>query len=232
MYISDSPNSIIATSTGYTTNDIVYSFGVRSDITYAGLGGSSPYGTILSKDMKRWSTLSNTSTDVPCRIIWDGFKWIVTRNNTNLLVSYTDISFIPVDVVSATLSCIACNNSIYVGIGMGGIFYGYDGLNWYNSSTGTALINNSSSKQIGKVAWNGNLWVAVGNGATCTIAYSYNGITWTGVSNSKTLFNLTGGAMDVLWNGTLWIAVGASTISIVATSTDGITWSNSNVTIT
>jgi len=118
---------------------------------------------------------------------------------------------------------------MYVGIGIGGVFYSYDSLTWYNSSTGTALINNASAPQIGKVIWNGNLWVAVGNGASYTIIYSYDGIIWTGVAGSKTLFEGTGGAMDIVWNGSLFVVVGASSFHIIATSSDGINWSFSSV---
>jgi hypothetical protein len=72
-------------------------------------------------------------------------------------------------------------------------------------------------------------WVAVGNGASYAIAYSYDGISWTGVSDSKTLFDLSGGAIDMAWNGQVFVAVGANTNGyIVALSTDGITWTNSS----
>jgi len=98
---------------------------------------------------------------------------------------------------------------VYVGIGIGGIFYSYDGIIWYNSSSGTSFINNTSLPQIGKICWNGNLWVAVGNGGNYTIAYSYDGINWLGVSNSSTIFNASGGAMDIVWNGTQFVAVGS-----------------------
>jgi hypothetical protein len=80
------------------------------------------------------------------------------------------------------------------------------------------------------VVWNGLLWVAAGNGTSYTIVYSYDGITWTGVANSKTLFNLTGGVIDIAWNGTIFVAVGAGT-NIIATSYDGITWSNTTITL-
>jgi hypothetical protein len=67
------------------------------------------------------------------------------------------------------------------------------------------------------VAWNGNMWVAVGSG-TNSIAYSYDGVTWIG----RGLLVLTQGNA-VAWSGSMWVAVGSGTNSI-AYSYDGITW--------
>jgi len=70
------------------------------------------------------------------------------------------------------------------------------------------------------VAWNGSLWVAVGQG-TYSIAYSHDGITWIGAAT--TIFS--NGGSDVAWNGSLWVAVGdGAGGNTIATSTDGITW--------
>ena len=68
------------------------------------------------------------------------------------------------------------------------------------------------------VAWNGSLWVAVGEG-TNTIATSTNGSAWTGRGTS--IFSTAG--RGIAWNGTLWVAVGEGT-NTIATSPDGINW--------
>jgi hypothetical protein len=230
MYISDSPANIVSNTNGNTSNDIVYTFGKSKDAAYMAVGGiTNNFGTLYSRNTSQWTPVMNTSSSVPCRIIWDGLKWIYT-DSSKIQVSYNDISFVPITLQSAVLSSIAYNNIMYVGIGTGGIFYSYDSLNWYNSSTGTTLINNQSGTQFGKVVWNGNIWVAAGNGTSYTIAYSYDGINWTGVANSKTIFNLTGGGIDLIWNGFIFVAVGAGAI-IIATSSDGITWSTSSIVI-
>ena len=70
------------------------------------------------------------------------------------------------------------------------------------------------------VSWNGSIWIAGGdNGNTNSIAYSYDGITWT---------LLTGLPLTVtyglVWNGTLWVAVGSPSTHSIAYSYDGITW--------
>ena len=54
------------------------------------------------------------------------------------------------------------------------------------------------------------------------IAYSYDGINWTGVPNSATLFSQ--GGNGVVWNGSLFVAVGQGPTDTYATSPDGITW--------
>ena len=230
IYITDAPNNIISNTNGYTNNDIVYTFGKSRDPGYMAVGGvANSYGTLYSRNTSQWTPIMNSSASVPCRIIWDGLKWIYT-DSSKIQVSYNDISFVPITVNSAVLSSIAYNAIMYVGIGTGGIFYSYDSLNWYNSSSGTTLINNQSGTQFGKVVWNGLLWVAGGNGASYTLAYSYDGINWTGVANSKTIFGFTGGVIDIAWNGTIFVAVGAGT-NIIATSPDGITWSNTTITL-
>jgi hypothetical protein len=129
-------------------------------------------------------------------------------------------------VSNSTLASIAFNSELYVGLGNGGLFYSYDGINWTNSPSGTALINNAS-KQIGKVAWNGRIWVAVGFG-TSAIIYSSNGINWTGVNTSAILSN---GAFDLAWNGTIWVATGLNSSNqySVATSLNGVNWTQGTI---
>ena len=66
--------------------------------------------------------------------------------------------------------------------------------------------------------------VAVGGGAgegNNKIVYSYDGINWTGVANSTSLFTNFG--EDVETNGTTWVAVGNGT-NVLAYSYDGKTW--------
>ena len=66
------------------------------------------------------------------------------------------------------------------------------------------------------------MWVAVGQ-TRYTIAYSYDGITWNGVTDSSTnIFTSTG--IGVAWNGTMWVAVGRGTTYTIAYSYNGINW--------
>jgi cyclophilin family peptidyl-prolyl cis-trans isomerase len=64
-----------------------------------------------------------------------------------------------------------------------------------------------------------NRLVAVGNATPNTIAYSTNGINWTGIGT--TIFNTSG--RGVFYGNSLWISVGLS-INTVAFSHNGISW--------
>jgi len=229
-YITDGALDVLAVSRGYTQNDTVYTFGkYRNDTYLAVVQKDASYGTVVSNNIANWSNIENTSSSAPNRVVWDGTKWLVTRNDANsLLYSYNAETFSSVSVSGGRLASVANNSSIYVGIGIGGVFYSYDGLHWLNSSSGTALLDNSGSAQIGKVAWNGSLWVAVGSGTSYTIIYSSDGINWTG-SASNTFFDTNGRALDLSWNGTLWVATGSNSANkLVAYSSDGISWTIGN----
>jgi hypothetical protein len=92
-----------------------------------------------------------------------------------------------------------------------------NGVTWTVQS-GTKMF----STQGNGVAWNGSRWVAVGQG-TNTIAYSGDGINWTGLSNTY----MTTAGNAVAWNGSRWIAVGTTTgNTIVYSDTSGATWQN------
>jgi hypothetical protein len=98
-------------------------------------------------------------------------------------------------------------------------------MNWspaygVNSSNNSGTIFSSSGTG---VAWNGSMWVAVGDG-TNTIAYSINGQYWYPSNNSVGIFSYGYG---IAWNGSIWVAVGGGTNSI-AYSSDGINWTASN----
>ena len=67
--------------------------------------------------------------------------------------------------------------------------------------------------------------VGVGEG-TNSIAYSSNGLSWTGAGTS--IFSIRG--HGVAWNGTRWVAVGEGT-NTLATSTNGTSWTGSGTTM-
>jgi len=234
MYVSDSPMDTYARAFGYTKTDIVYTFGKGRIPTYTAVatsaGNTNVYGTSVSKDGKIWSNIANTTSANPMtNITWDGLKWIAVAN-TGLLYSYSDQSFSTIDVSNTRLTAIETNGRIYVGIGPDGILYSYDGLKWKNSASGTALIHNTNAYQTSRVLWNGSIWVICGDGAAYTIIYSSDGITWSGAAGTKTIFDASGGAMDVAWNGQVFVATGIrSNGYATATSTDGITWSGASI---
>jgi hypothetical protein len=78
------------------------------------------------------------------------------------------------------------------------------------------------SRGANAVAWNGEKWVAAGNGRTHSLAFSDDGgMTWTGITG-KSVFSVE--ARDVAWNGRMWVAVGRGVNFSTAYSYDGITW--------
>jgi hypothetical protein len=91
--------------------------------------------------------------------------------------------------------------------------YSFDGIIWTASTSGTDLLN----QHVRSVAWGGNVWVAVGQGTTCSLAYSYDGINWI---RSDTAYSIEQTLETVAWNGTMWLA-GANKLM---RSYDGITW--------
>jgi hypothetical protein len=66
------------------------------------------------------------------------------------------------------------------------------------------------------------MYVAVGSGGTSTIAWSSDGMLWTGLGN--TIFATAGRGITSI--GSMWVATGNGTNSI-AYSTDGKTWTGS-----
>jgi hypothetical protein len=95
-----------------------------------------------------------------------------------------------------------------------GIWSSNDGFVWINRGIGVM-------DSISCMAYNGTIWVASGGSTNYTIAYSNDGINWTGVVNSKTLLSST--CRNVVWNGSMWVGIGAGTNSMLY-SYDGINW--------
>ena len=100
--------------------------------------------------------------------------------------------------------------------------YSQDGISW-NASTNGSILTRCNT-----IATNGQMWIAGGytrstpiSSTTESLAYSYDGITWTGVGFPLTF---TTACNSVIWTGTRWVA-GGSGNNIIATSSDGINWS-------
>jgi hypothetical protein len=109
--------------------------------------------------------------------------------------------------------------------------YTYDGIRWYPSPSGNAIFYNGGDAFPTGVAWNGSIWVAVGNqdgsnhtATDVTIAYSSDGINWTPVTTDPFAGYHANG---VAWNGSIWVAIGGdsnSSTNSIATSSNGINW--------
>lgn len=123
----------------------------------------------------------------------------------------------------------ASSLSIWVAVGQnfglsGLIASSTDGINWTIRNNGAIFTTTALG-----VAWNGSLFVAVGQGTNC-FATSTDGITW----SARGATGITTAARGVVWATapgvtSLWVAVGNGTNSI-ATSPDGITWTGRTTT--
>ena len=109
---------------------------------------------------------------------------------------------------------------VAVGQGTYTIAYSSDGITWNGVTDSSTNIFTTAGYD---VAYNGTMWVAVGEGTTYSIAYSSDGITWNGVTDSSTAI-FTSSGRDIAWNGTMWVAVGEGTTYSIAYSSDGIIW--------
>ena len=228
MYITDKPIDIYARSNGTTNVDVVYSFGKSTSSAQSYLGVSNigaTYGLSSSKDGNKWAPSTNVSEEPVTQLLWDGLKWVVARN-TNVLYKYSGQSFTTVNNATTSLSHIETNGKIYVGVGSSGVFYSYDAIHW-NMSSGASGFQSANATTI----WNGRIWIICGGGDEITpaIMYSKDGKQWSGVNNSNTIFNVTGGSIDAAWNGRVFVATGESANGfVVSTSVDGMNWSNAN----
>jgi hypothetical protein len=100
------------------------------------------------------------------------------------------------------------NNSLYF---VNTMAYSSDGINWLASVSGSSIVTTSCYS----IAWNGTLWVAVGD----HIAYSsYGNIRWSLASGTIPTTSYT-----IAWNGSTWIVGGTGTTIVY--STDGANWS-------
>jgi len=95
----------------------------------------------------------------------------------------------------------------------------------FGTTSSIATITNTFNTNVNTSIIGGSLWVGVG-GAVNTLAYSNDGITWTGLG--KSIFSNYG--YGVAWNGTRWIAVGDGT-NTIAYSSNGTTWTGLGSTI-
>jgi hypothetical protein len=97
------------------------------------------------------------------------------------------------------------------------------------AQTGWTTVTSPFSSAGISVCWNGSIWVAAGNGTVNTLAWSNDGITWTGLGITR--FPTI--AFDVCWNGTRFVAAGtnAGTVGYLGYSADGKVWYSSTTPI-
>ena len=171
-----------------------------------------------------WTGVAGSSTIFTTAgygVTWNGRTWLATGHGVNTIaVSTNGINWSAVFNSNRTTNGTvysATNGSLWVVPVNSSV-----GLMYSSDITGLSGWTNVSASPFSTgglcVTYNGTIWVAGGAGAN-TIAYSTNGITWTGISTAFSSVN------DIVWNGTRFVATGGS---FMGYSPDGITWYVSN----
>ena len=172
-----------------------------------------------SYDGIQWKGLGNSIFSNRCYSIrWNGNMWVATGYNNNFGYSYDGINWVTntANNIMGLGICIAWNGTMWVAGGVSGansfsLASSSDGKTW--TGRNKTIISDTCYA----VATNGKIWIALGIG-TNSIAYSYDGISWTGLGVS--IFT-TG--MCAYWNGSMFVAGGTGNNQI-AYSYDGIIW--------
>jgi hypothetical protein len=211
---------------GVGTNSIIYSNdGINwvipaQGVTSGGIFTTGAYGVCWDGSLF-WAVGQGTNTlaSSPDGIIWTGYGQAADGAPGHSPFSTAGYG-------------IAFNGVQYVAMGIGGMTMAYssNGTTWTACTTPPFTQGNAVcwGAPIGNIVTPGTAissrWVAVGIGASHTIAYSTDGINWTGAG--VTMFPAVSGGNGVCFNGTMFIAVGTKGAGSYtgAYSVDGATW--------
>ena len=205
---------------GAGTNTIAYSY---DGIVWRGLG-------------------RNIFTTIGYNACWNGKLWVAVGQGTNTIAySYDGINWltnINVPFIGVALNSgrgVAWNGTVFVVVGtnstsaIGVVLYSYNGLDWYQSS----MISGNFPRIINCVTWGQNYFVLGGTytlGGN-TMAYSTDGITWTGLGTAQfgTAGGLNNSCNGIICGSNRWVAVGGNgsgspSTTIYYTNNPTITW--------
>ena len=166
-----------------------------------------------------WTEASGVSAliGVILRVIWNGYYFIGVGQifgTYNTIRSTDGITWVAgPNVANQTFNDVACRVVKPILNGQTILTSVNRGLLWRITDQGGVFT------QARAAAWNGYLWVAVGDANTNAIAYSLDGITWTGVTGTT----LANSFRVVAWDGASWYVYGSGT-NTIATSPDGLNW--------
>ena len=192
------------------------------------LYGDASHNTVCySYDGLTWVKSSSGSSYLTERCLALAFsktKWLAGGKGTTYMISSIDNGYTWTDISSVTplitgdgyIATIGYNGSVWIaGAGQttNKLLYSANGINWFVSTSGNAVFGGNYCNS---VAWNGQIWVAVGDSI---IAYSSDGITWTQAPASAAIDSWK----TVATNGSLWVAGGQGQ-SRIAYSYDGLQW--------
>ncbi len=210
-------NLISAYIDSYINSSQEYTFGQSQLNRFVMVGSknvptNTPSNTIAySNNGLNWTGLGSTIFNVSGNgVAYNGIRWVTVGEGINTIaysddgLNWTGLGSGP-DTFIDRGNKVVWGNNMFVSVGASqavSIKYSYDGIKWFDSTTGIFSIFGGYD-----IAWNGTLWFAVGSGVDTgsfnSIAYSYNGINWTGFE----VFGFKQGRA-IAWNGTMWIALG------------------------
>lgn len=229
-YSTDGSNWFNSASGGFSAIGYDVAWNGRMWVA-AGQDATSQGRIKYSLNGSNWSNANTTTFSVNgSKIGWGNGRWVVSGVDAggaaNSILTSTDGSnwAFATNQTGATATCPFYNGQTWLlganGTNSNAILYSSNALVWSRVET-TAFTTGCYS-----LAWNGQTWVAVGEGGA-TIQTSANGMVWTPATSG--LFNSSG--YSITWSGTMWVAGGYDTGSAFArikTSMDGSNWNNTD----
>lgn len=144
-------------------------------------------------------------------------SWYQLSNTSKFPTTITDVAY------NGSLWVLTGFNSSNLSPSVKTLHWSSNGIDWNAAQSGGFGWDGATSTYGGQsVAWNGSLWVAVGEGSNLSnsTVYSRDGKNWSDAA--------TGGlsrGYGVTWTGTNWVATGSGALfSSFCVSTDGFNW--------
>jgi hypothetical protein len=184
-----------------------------------------------------WTDTGYTFSLSGSTVSWNGTLWLATGTN-GIAYSYNGINWSSAanNPFTTNVFYSTWNGTVWVagGAGTNSLAYSYNGINW-TGVTGTSIFSSycrglGSNYQVPPKPFIQHPTLAFGSFSSSSInssiAYSSDGITWTGVGNSI----FSSAARRGFWNGKLWV-VGGNGGNTLAYSYDGFNWVGLGTTI-
>jgi hypothetical protein len=212
---------------------------------WVAVGSGTSFSIAYSYDGIAWTGVANSNTIFTSQglgVAWNGNTFLASGNGGNVLATSTNgISWFGVtdssvsswrSIGAGASSTCATNGPLWVVGTNNNMIYSYDitGRTGWNAVSNYPFYNSGAFSATFGICWNGTIWVAGGYayaGSANTIAYSTNGITWTGLGNSV----FPSSCYGFCWNGTRFVAFDYYS-TYTAYSADGKTWYTSQIGMT